>query len=92
MPEDRNRAASFIIQEMKELRMTAYRKGTDVVWTWGSGTGRGKVEAIFTDDVERQIAGSLVKRRASKAEPAYLLRQEDGGHVLKSESELRKAG
>jgi hypothetical protein len=77
---------------MKELRMTAYRKGTNVAWTWGSGTGRGKVEAIFTDDVERQIAGSLVKRRASKAEPAYLLRQEDGGHVLKSESELRKAG
>ena len=72
--------------------MTAYRKGTDVAWTWGSGTGMGKVEAIFTDDVEREIAGSLVKRKASKAEPAYLLRQQDGGHVLQSESEPRAAG
>ena len=92
MPESGNRSGSFVIQEMKELMMAAYRKGTDVAWTWGSGTGRGKVEAIFTDDIERQIAGSLVKRKASKAEPAYLLRQQDGGHVLKSESELRAAG
>ena len=92
MLERGNRPGSFIIEEMKELRMTAYRKGTDVAWSWGSGTGRGKVEAIFTEDVERKIAGSLVKRKASKAEPAYLLRQQDGGHVLKSESELRAAG
>jgi hypothetical protein len=31
-----------------------------------------------------------VKRNATKEEPAYLIRQEDGSEVLKSESELMK--
>jgi hypothetical protein len=70
--------------------MTKYRKGTTVEWSWGKGTGVGKVAESFTEDVERKIAGADIKRKASKQEPAYLVRQEDGGAVLKSHSELTK--
>ncbi|MEN0119167.1 MAG: DUF2945 domain-containing protein [Agrobacterium cavarae] len=71
--------------------MTTYRKGTKVSWKWGNGKGEGKVVESFTEDVERKIDGSTIKRKASKDEPAYLIEQEDGGKVLKSHSELDKA-
>ncbi|MBN8932952.1 MAG: DUF2945 domain-containing protein, partial [Rhizobium pusense] len=45
---------------------------------------------VFTEDVERTISGSTIKRKASKDEPAYLIEQEDGGKVLKSRSELER--
>lgn len=70
--------------------MTKFRKGTKVQWTWGSGKGEGKVAESFTEDVERKIEGSVIKRKASEDEPAYLVEQEDGGRVLKSHSELEK--
>ncbi|WP_432354647.1 DUF2945 domain-containing protein [Agrobacterium sp. rho-13.3] len=41
---------------------------------------------------ERKIEGSVIKRKASKDEPAYLIEQEDGGRVLKSHSELQELG
>ena len=66
--------------------------GSKVEWTWGQGTGTGKVEEVFTSKVTRTIKGKEITRDASDDEPAYLLRQEDGDRVLKSESELRKAG
>jgi hypothetical protein len=72
--------------------MTKYRKGTKVSWSWGKGTGEGKVAESFTEDVERTIEGSVIKRKASTDEPAYLIEQEHGGRVLKSHSELEKAG
>ncbi|KWT78114.1 hypothetical protein BS628_13355 [Agrobacterium radiobacter] len=71
-----------------EMVMSGYRKGTKVRWNWGSGTGEGKIVETFTDDVERTIAGSRIKRKASRQEPAYLIEQEDGAKVLKSRSEL----
>lgn len=71
--------------------MTTYRKGTKVSWKWGNGKGEGKVAESFTENVERKIDGSTIKRKASKDEPAYLIEQEDGGKVLKSHSELDKA-
>lgn len=67
--------------------MSGYRKGTKVRWNWGNGTGEGKIVETFTDDVERTIAGSRIKRKASRQEPAYLIEQEDGAKVLKSRSE-----
>ncbi|MGV1986314.1 DUF2945 domain-containing protein [Agrobacterium sp. 22-221-1] len=70
--------------------MSVYRKGTKVRWNWGSGTGEGKIVETFTDDVERTIAGSRIKRKASRQEPAYLIEQEDGASVLKSRSELER--
>ncbi|NTE55958.1 HVA1 family protein [Agrobacterium tumefaciens] len=41
--------------------------------------------------IERTIAGSTIKRKASKDEPAFLIEQEDGTKVLKSRSELERA-
>ena len=72
--------------------MQKYRTGTAVEWKWGKGKGAGKVKESFTEDVERTIEGATIKRKASADEPAYFIEQEDGGHVLKSHSELTKAG
>jgi len=84
-------AAAFSRSFNGRSRMTTYRKGTKVSWKWGNGKGEGKVAESFTEDVERKIDGSTIKRKASKDEPAYLIEQEDGGKVLKSHSELDKA-
>ncbi|MES5100921.1 DUF2945 domain-containing protein [Agrobacterium sp. BA1120] len=70
--------------------MTKFRKGAKVQWKWGTGKGEGKIAETFTEDVERKIEGSVIKRKASAEEPAYLIEQEDGGRVLKSHSELEK--
>lgn len=70
--------------------MAVYRKGMKVRWNWGNGTGEGKIVETFTDDVERTISGSRIKRKASRREPAYLIEQEDGAKVLKSRSELER--
>lgn len=66
------------------------KKGDDVTWKWGKGTAEGKVVAKHTDPIKKTIKGKTVKRNASKDEPAYEVKQEDGGKVLKSESELKK--
>ena len=71
--------------------MTHFKKGTAVEWHWGKGTGEGKVSETFTHDVTRTIKGAEITRHASTDEPAYLIRQENGGRVLKSESELKGA-
>jgi len=59
-----------------------------VEWNWGNGTGVGKIIERFTSEVTRTIDGTEVKRNASEDEPAYLIEQEDGQHVLKSSTEL----
>jgi hypothetical protein len=71
--------------------MHKFRVGSKVEWQWGKGTGTGKVAESFDKDVERTIAGSQIKRKASTEEPAYLIAQDDGAHVLKSQSELKAA-
>jgi hypothetical protein len=71
--------------------MQKYRTGTSVEWKWGKGTGTGQIKQSFTDDVERTIESAVIKRKASKEEPAYLIEQQDGGKVLKSHSELTKS-
>ena len=68
--------------------MTKFKKNQTVEWKWGNGTATGTVEEIFTDKVERTINGSEITRNASADNPAYLIKQEDGGKALKSESEL----
>jgi hypothetical protein len=71
--------------------MARYSKGDTVRWNWGSGTATGEVQEVFTGEVERQIKGQSVKRNASDDNPAYMIKQDDGNRVLKSESELEKA-
>jgi hypothetical protein len=67
------------------------RKGTNVTWSWGNGTGSGKVVERFTDDVTRTLQGSEITRKASGDEPAFLIRQDDGDEVLKSITEIERA-
>jgi hypothetical protein len=64
--------------------------GNEVEWKWGRSKAEGKVTRKFTDDVERKIKGKTVKRKADSKEPAFLIIQEDGDRVLKSQSELKK--
>jgi hypothetical protein len=67
------------------------KKGDDVTWKWGKGKAEGKVVKKHDSPVEKTIKGTKVKRNASKEESAYEVKQEDGGKVIKSESELKKA-
>lgn len=69
----------------------SYQKNTEVKWKWGNGYGTGKIEKVFTSKVTRTIDGSEIIREASKDNPAYLIKQEDGEKVLKSHSEVKKA-
>ena len=71
--------------------MPTYSKGDTVQWNWGSGTAEGTVQESFTEEVTRTIKGNEVTRDADSDNPAYLIEQEDGDRVLKSESELSKA-
>ena len=71
--------------------MAKYSKGDTVEWNWGNGTGSGKVDDVFTRKVTRKIDGNEVTRNADEDNPAYLIKQDDGDQVLKSESELSKA-
>jgi hypothetical protein len=64
--------------------------GNEVEWKWGRGKAEGKVTEKFTKDVERKIKGKTIKRKADAGEPAFLVKQEDGDRVLKSQSELKK--
>ncbi len=67
-----------------------FQKGQTVEWNWGSGSGTGKVSEHFKERVTRTIAGNAVTRNADDDNPAYLIEQDDGSQVLKSESELSK--
>ena len=71
--------------------MPKYRQGDTVEWTWGSGTATGTVREAFTERVTRTLKGTEVTRDADADNPAYLIEQDDGDRVLKSESELSKA-
>ena len=71
--------------------MRDYREGDTVQWNWGNGTGTGKVAKKYTRKITLQINGSEVTRDASADEPAYRIEQDDGGEVLKSGAELKKA-
>jgi hypothetical protein len=71
--------------------MPKYSKGDTVEWNWGSGTAIGKVQEAFTSRVTRTLQGNEVTRDADDDNPAYLIEQDDGDRVLKSESELSKA-
>ena len=70
----------------------SYQVGDKVKWKWGEGYGKGRIAERFSDDVTRTIDGTEVTRKATEDEPAYLIEQEDGDQVLKSHSEVQKAG
>ena len=65
------------------------KKGEEVKWNWGKSTAEGKIVKEYKQPVEKTIKGAKVKRNASKEEPAYEIKQENGSKVLKSKSELK---
>ncbi|MEP0547745.1 MAG: DUF2945 domain-containing protein [Rhodothermales bacterium] len=71
--------------------MSRFNNGDTVTWNWGSGTATGTVQESFTERVTRTIKGTEVTRDADVDNPAYLIEQDDGDRVLKSESELSAA-
>ena len=66
------------------------KKGDTVHWQWGASEAEGKIEKKHTQPVTKTIKGTKVKRKASNDEPAFEIKQTNGGKVLKSESELKK--
>ncbi|RWX78997.1 DUF2945 domain-containing protein [Neorhizobium lilium] len=70
--------------------MQNIKVGNEVEWKWGRGKAEGEVTEKFTKDVERTIKGKTIKRKADAEKPAFLVKQEDGDRVLKSQSELKK--
>lgn len=67
------------------------KKGTQVTWKWGNGTATGKVVETYTEKVTKTIKGSEVTRNGEEGDKALYIKQEDGDHVLKSESEVSRA-
>ncbi len=66
------------------------RKGTIVQWNWGTGKGRGKVVETYTESITKTIKGSEITRNGERDNKALFIKQEDGNHVLKSESEVER--
>jgi len=56
----------------------------------GASVAEGKIEKKHNEIVTKTIKGTRVKHKATAYEPAYDLKQADGGKMLKSESELKK--
>jgi len=72
------------------IKIMTMKKGEDVHWNWGKSEAEGKVKEKFEKPVTKKIKGTSVKRNATKEDPAYLIEQENGNKVLKSETELKK--
>jgi len=65
-----------------------FQTGQYVQWNHGAHKATGQIREALTEQVTRTIKGNQVTRNASEEEPAYLIEQEDGDEVLKSETEL----
>jgi ribosomal protein L24 len=66
------------------------KKGDKVKWKWGKGYAEGEVEKTYTDSTTHKIEGSEITRHGSKDNKALYMKQEDGGTVLKLESEVER--
>ena len=66
------------------------KEGTNVTWKWGSGEASGKVVETYTRSVTKTIKGTDVTRDGETNNKALYIKQEDGDHVLKLESEVNR--
>ncbi|WP_106419776.1 DUF2945 domain-containing protein [Salinicola tamaricis] len=73
------------------MSTSTFKQREWVKWKWGPNWAEGQVTKRFHESVTRKLQGSEVTRKGSKANPAYLIKQEDGSRVLKLHSELEKA-
>lgn len=68
------------------------KKGDKVHWNWGKSQAEGKIIEKSETTIKKKIKGTEVKRKGSKEEPSYVIRQNNGNEVVKSESELTDGG
>ncbi|MFD0860620.1 DUF2945 domain-containing protein [Sungkyunkwania multivorans] len=66
------------------------RVGTQVKWKWGNGVAQGEVVETYTKKISKTIDGTEVVRDGEEGNKALYIKQEDGQHVLKSESEVER--
>lgn len=71
--------------------MADFSVGDRVRWSWSGSTAEGRITRRYTDKVTRTLKGSEITRDASEDAPAFLIEQEDGAEVLKSQSEIERA-
>lgn len=64
------------------------KKGDKVHWNWGKSQAEGTIKEKSEKPITKKLKGTEVKRNASKEEPAYIIEQQNGTEVIKSESEL----
>ena len=69
-------------------KSNSFRTSQYVEWNWGNGTASGQIDERFERKVTRTIEGNEITRNGSEDNPAYLIKQDDGGTVLKLGSEL----
>jgi len=67
------------------------KEGTKVKWNWGNGSATGEVKETYTKEVTKTIKGNDVTRKGEEGNKALYIKQDDGDHVLKSESEVERA-
>lgn len=65
-----------------------HRVGSDVSWSWGSGTAKGTIVERFERRVQRTLKGTKVVKNGGANNPAFLIEQKDGAKVLKLGREL----
>ena len=68
------------------------KKGDKVHWNWGKSQAEGTIKEKSEKTITKKIKGKEVKRNGSKEEPAYVIEQQNGAKVVKSESELQEGG
>ena len=68
--------------------MEKLEEGNEVTWKYGKGKATGIIDEVHTDDVEKTVQGTKVKRKGSDEEPALVIKQ--GKKIVKSASEVTK--
>jgi hypothetical protein len=66
------------------------KKGDEVTWKYGTGKATGIIDEVHTDDIEKIVQGTKVKRKGSDAEPALVIKQGQK-KIIKSASEVTKS-
>lgn len=66
------------------------KKGSEVRWKWGNGFAKGTVAETFDHEITQEIKGAKVTRKGKQGDKALFIQQNDGDHVLKSESEVER--
>tara|TARA_R100001530_G_scaffold95226_2_gene66148 strand:- start:47 stop:265 length:219 start_codon:yes stop_codon:yes gene_type:complete len=66
------------------------RKGSKVMWKWGSGEAEGKVIDTFSTEITKTIKGSKITRKGKKDNKALYIEQANGDKVLKLENEVNR--